>query len=186
MGPKKGVGLAILALACAMNSPAQIAQFEGQKIAAIEYSPAPILDPADLSIVQLLHEGDTMHAMFSTGRFADIVVEAEMAPAGGVTVRFVLTPQLFVGGSTVDGKFANPPNRAELESGSQLVLGAPIRDDDVQRSVDRMTRLFHSNGLFEATVQPKIERPSTGADTDAQQVFVTFQVKPGNRAKYGM
>src|SRR3569623_2833542 len=126
MGPKKGDGLAILALACAMNSPAQIAQFEGQKIAAIEYSPAPLLDPADLSIVQMLHEGATLHAldvgdtidaMFSTGRFADIVVEAEKAPAGGVTVRVVLTPQLFVGGSTVDGKFANPPNRAELESG---------------------------------------------------------------------
>src|SRR3569833_114543 len=195
MGPKKGVGLAILALACAMNSPAQIAQFEGQKIAAIEYSPAPILDPADLSIVQLLHEGDTLHAldvgdtidaMFATGRIADIVDEAEKAPSGGVIVRFVLTPQLLVGGSTVDGKISNPPNRAELECGSQLVLGAPFHDEDVQRSVDRMTRLFRSNGLFEATVEPKIERPSTGADTDAQQVFVTFQVKPGNRAKYGM
>ncbi|HEY4089183.1 MAG TPA: BamA/TamA family outer membrane protein [Bryobacteraceae bacterium] len=195
MGPKKGVGLAILALACAANSSAQIAQFEGQKIADIQYSPAPILDPADLAVVQLLQKGDTLHAldvgdtidaMFATGRFADIVVEAEKAPAGGVTVHFVLTPQLYVGGSTVDGKFNNPPNRAELESGSQLVLGTPFRDEDLKGSVDRMTRLFRSNGLFEATVEPKIERPPTGADTDVQQVFVTFQVKPGNRSKYGM
>src|SRR6185312_3062822 len=118
MGPKRGAGLAILALACAINSAAQIAQFEGQKIADIEYSPAPILDPADLNIVQLLHKGDTLEeldvgdtidAMFATGRFADIVVEAEKAPAGGVIVRFVLTPQLFVGGSAVEGKIANPP-----------------------------------------------------------------------------
>jgi len=145
MGPKTGVVLAILALACAMNSPAQITQFEGQKIADVQYSPGPILDPADLDVVQLLHKGDTLHALdvgdtidalFATGRFADIVVEAERAPSGGVIVRFVVTPQLFVGGSTVDGKFANPPNRAELESGSQLVLGAPFRDEDVQRSVE--------------------------------------------------
>src|SRR6185312_5978619 len=195
MGPKTGLGLAVLTLACAINSAAQIAQFEGQKIADIEYSPAPILDPADLNIVQLLHKGDTLEAldvgdtidaMFATGRFADIVVEAEKAPAGGVIVRFVLTPQLFVGGSAVEGKIANPPNRAELLSGSQLVLGAPFRDEDVKRSVDRMTRLFRSNGLFEATVEPKIERAPAGSDADVQQVFVTFQVKAGNRAKYGM
>jgi outer membrane protein assembly complex protein YaeT len=86
----------------------------------------------------------------------------------------------------VEGKIANPPNRAELLSGSQLVLGAPFRDDDVKSSVDRMTRLFRSNGLFEATVAPKIERAPAGSDTDVQQVFVTFQVKAGNRAKYGM
>ena len=195
MGSKRGLALAVLALACVLFAAAQIAQFEGQKLAGIEYSPAPILDPADLNIVQLLRKGDTLHAldvgdtidaMFVSGCFAVFVVVVVKAPSGGVIVRFVLTPQLFVGGSTVDGKFSNPPNRAELESGSQLVLGAPFHDEDVQRSVDRMTRLFRSNGLFEASVEPKIERPSTGADTDAQQVFVTFQAKPGNRAKYGM
>jgi outer membrane protein assembly complex protein YaeT len=195
MGPKTGLALALLALACAANAPAQIAQFEGQKIADIQYSPGPLLDPADLEVVQLLRKGDTLEAldvgdtidaMFATGRFADIVVEAEKAPAGGVIVRFVLTPQLFVGGSTVDGDFDNPPNRAELESGSQLVLGTPFYDEDVQRSVDRMTRLFRSNGLFEGSVKPKIERPPPGSDGDGQQVFVTFQVKPGKRAKYGM
>src|SRR6185312_10250233 len=155
MGPKTGLGLAVLTLACAVNASAQIAQFEGQKIADIQYSPGPILHPADLEVVQLLRKGDTLHAldvgdtidaMFATGRFADIVVEAQEAPAGGVIVRFVLTPQLFVGGSTVDGKFYNPPNRAELESGSQLVLGTAFRDEDVQGSVDRMNRLFRTNG----------------------------------------
>jgi outer membrane protein assembly complex protein YaeT len=195
MGSKTGLAVAVLALTWAMNSAAQIAQFEGQKIADIQYSPAQILDPADLDIVQLLHKGDTLHAldvgdtidaMFATGRFADVVVEAEKAPAGGVIVRFVVTPQLFVGGSAVEGKIANPPNGAELLSGSQLVLGTPFRDEDVQRSVDRMTRLFRSNGLFDATVEPKIERAPAGTDADVQQVFVTFQVKAGKRAKYGM
>jgi outer membrane protein assembly complex protein YaeT len=195
MGQKRGFAVAVLALSCAIQAPAQIAQFEGQKIADIQYSPGPILDPADLEIVQLLHKGDTLEAldvgdtidaMFASGRFADIVVEAEKAPAGGVIVRFVMTPQLFVGGSTVEGNISNPPNRAELQSGSQLTLGTPFYDDDVQRSVDRMTRLFRSNGLFEATVEPKIERPPVGSDQDVQQVFVTFQVKAGSRAKYGM
>ncbi|HVW11143.1 MAG TPA: BamA/TamA family outer membrane protein [Bryobacteraceae bacterium] len=195
MRPKTGLALAVLALAGAMNSHAQIAQFEGQKIADIQYSPGPILDPADLAVVQLLSKGDTLHeidvgdtidAMFATGRFSDIVVEAEKAPGSGVIVRFVLQPRLFVGGSAVDGKIANPPNRAEVESGSQLTLGTPFHEEDLQSSVDRITRLFRSNGLFEGSVAPKIERPPPGSDTEAQQVFITFQVKPGGRAKYGM
>jgi outer membrane protein assembly complex protein YaeT len=195
MGPKKGLALAALALACVVTCRAQVAQFEGQKIADIQFSNPGILDPADLAVVQLLRKGDTLHAidvgdtidaMFATGRFADIVVEAEEAPGGGVIVRFVTQPQLFVGGTAVEGDIVNPPNRAEIQSSGQLNLGTPFRDDDVQRSVARITRLFRSNGLFEASVTPKIERPPVGSDADAQQVFLTFEVKAGKRAKYGM
>ena len=85
---------------------AQLQQFEGKRISRIEYSPAQILDPADLQKAQPLKEGtsldpsdvaDAIDGLFATGRFADIAVEAE--PSGdGVAVRFMTEPQWFVGG----------------------------------------------------------------------------------------
>ena len=68
--------------------------------------------------------------LFATGRFDDIVVEAE--PAGeGVIVRFVTQTARFLGGITVEGKVVESPNRAQVDSATQLTLGAPFQDDDV-------------------------------------------------------
>ena len=99
----------------------------------------------------------------------------------GVIVRFVTQPQTFIGGVNIEGKIASPPNNGELQSNSQLTLGGPFREEDVARAVDSMTRLLKTNGLYEGSVEPRIEHSS-----DAQQVFITFQIKPGKRAKYGM
>jgi outer membrane protein insertion porin family len=168
---------------------AQIKQFEGKRIGRIEYSPPQILDPADLQKVQPLKEGTPLDAsdvaraidgLYATGRFVDIAVEAELS-GDGVTVRFVTDPQWFVGGIEVEGKIAAPPNRAELISNGQFTLGAAFHDEDVARAVDSMTRLFHSNGLYEMKLAPKIER-----DSQTQEVFLTFQVRSGKRAKYDM
>lgn len=173
----------------AQQSRAQMAQFEGQRIVDIQYSPAQILDPADLASAQPIHKGDLLHArevatsidgLFATGRFEDITVEAEPA-TGGVVVRFVTQPQSFVGGISVEGKISVPPSRGELEGNGQLNLGQPFRQEDVTRAVQSMTRLLKSNGLYEASVEPKIERSD-----NAQQVFITFQIKAGKRAKYEM
>ncbi len=194
MLPKTGCSLALLTLACSAILPAQVMRFEGQRIVAIEYSPAPTLDPLDLASAQPLHQGDILHArdvaeaidsLFATGRFQNIAVEADSAGTAGVVIRFVTQPQLFVGGVAVEGKFLTPPDRTALESNGQIGLGMPFREDDVTAAVQRMTRLFQTNGLYEASVEPKIERPG-GPNGEAQQVFITFQVRPGKRAKYDM
>src|SRR5881227_2386492 len=101
-----------------MKAPAQVAQFEGKRIVDIQYSPAQILDAADLAKAQPLKTGEALHqedvaqaidGLFATGRFEDILVEAE--PSGdGVIVRFVTTSAWFVGGVTIDGKAVIPPN----------------------------------------------------------------------------
>src|SRR5207344_8337 len=46
-------------------------------------------------------------------------------------------------------------------------------------AVTRIKRLFTSNGLYEAEVIPEIQKSAY-----AEQVFVTFQINPGKRAKY--
>jgi len=163
--------------------------FEGRTIVDIQFPNGQPLDPADLARVQPLKKGQALHSddvahaidgLFATGRFDDIVVEAE--PSGdGVMVRFVTENARFLGGITVEGKVMESPNKAQVDSAAQLSLGAPFQDDDVAQAVDRIHRLLQANGFYESTVTPMVER----AD-DAQQVFLTFQIHEGKRAKYEM
>src|SRR5580698_2168159 len=59
---RMGCVLAILALFGNFKSAAQVAQFEGKRIADIQYLPAQILDPADLASAQPLKKGDVLSA----------------------------------------------------------------------------------------------------------------------------
>ena len=146
-----------------------------------------MLDPADLMKAQPVRKGDPLRSadvaraidgLFATGRFEDIVAEAEPSGAG-VIVRFVVKNTWFVGGVSVEGKTPYPPNRGQIITGAQLNLGAPFHDEDVNKAVEAISRLLLSNGFHEAVVSPTVER-----DEHAQQVFVTFAVKEGKRAKY--
>ncbi|HTM50167.1 MAG TPA: BamA/TamA family outer membrane protein [Bryobacteraceae bacterium] len=171
-------------------SPGAIAQVDGvigKRIVDIQFTPAQILDPADLAIAVPMKKGDPLRtedvaaaldALFATGRFEDLVVEAE--PSGdGVVVRFVTKNTWFVGGVSVDGKVAIPPSRGQLGSAAQLRLGAPFQEEDVTKAVDSMKHLLDSNGLYEAEIKPSVER-----DDKFQHVFISFTVKQGKRAKY--
>jgi outer membrane protein insertion porin family len=165
---------------------AQVEQFEGKPIVDIQYS-FQSLAPEDLAKAQPMRKGqplraaDVAHAidgLFATGRFADIVAEAE--PSGnGVIVRFVTQPQWFVGGVNARGKISYPPNRGELASNGQFTLGGPFRQEDVDSAVKSISQLLQANGLYENTVTPSLEH-----STEGQQVFITFQVSEGKRAKY--
>jgi outer membrane protein insertion porin family len=170
---------------------AQTAAFEGRPIADIQFPNGQPLDPADLARVLPLKKGQPLRsanvahaidALFATGRFDDIIVEAEPAPGGvqaGVIIRFVTQNAKFLGGITVEGKVLESPNRAQVDSATQLSLGAPFQASDVNEAVDRIHRLLQANGLYEAQITPKVE---TG--NDAQQVFLTFRIQEGKRAKY--
>ncbi len=166
---------------------AETSPFEGKPIADIQFPNGQPLDAADLARVQPLkvgqplHSADVAHAidgLFATGRFEDIIVEAE--PSGtGVIVRFVTRNARFLGGITVEGKVLESPNRAQVDSATQLSLGAPFQDDDVTQAVDRIHRLLQANGFYEARITPSVERGD-----DAQQIFLTFRIHEGKRAKY--
>ena len=165
---------------------ASIGEFEGKLIADIQFSPGQPLDQSDLANALPLKKGAPLRkndiaraidSLFATGRFDDIVVEVE--PAGdGVLVRFVTKNTWFVGGVSIEGKVSFPPNRGQLTRASQLSLGTVFQDDDLTKALTAMKRLFESNGLYEATVTSSIDRGEN------QQVFITFTVKQGTRAKY--
>src|SRR6185436_15730459 len=84
----------------------------------------------------------------------------------------------------------------ELTSASQIQLGTRFRSEDITSAVDRIRELLQANGLYEAHVTQEAEsmpssRLSLGyaeraleAAPVSEQVFVTFFVKAGKRAKY--
>jgi outer membrane protein insertion porin family len=182
------VGKALCALALlAATAFAQTAPFENKLIVGIEFSKAQTLDPADLARALPFKKGDRLHAedvataidnLFATGRFEDIVVQAESS-GDGVVVRFITDLTRFVGGITVEGKIASPPNRTQITSAAQLTLGAPFRDEDLKRVTDSINELMKSNGLYESQVTPVLTRDDT-----AQQVFLTLRIAGKKRAKY--
>ena len=180
--------LCILALGLS-SAVAQVSLFEGRPIVEITFSPTQPLDPADLATAQPLKKGEPLRAadvaraidgLFATGRFEDIAVEAEAAPAG-VHIIFVVKNTWFAGGISVAGKVSQSPNRGQVTSAARFTLGEPFRDQDVTDGAASIQKLFQNNGLYEATVTPTVER-----DSQAQQAFVTFTVKEHKRAKYEM
>ncbi|MES1261150.1 MAG: BamA/TamA family outer membrane protein [Acidobacteriota bacterium] len=176
-----------LSLLLAAAGLSQIGPFEGKRITDIQYSVPGILHEDDLERVQPLRIGEPLRAaavasaidgLFATGRFNDISVEAENSP-NGVSIRFVTEPRWFVGGVEVKGKASPPPNRGELTSTARFTLGAAFEDADLTRASGDLERLLRLNGLYESAVAPGVERSD-----DGQQVFITFAVKSGKRAKY--
>ena len=180
-------GVCVAAFLPASLAMAQTSAFEGKPIADIQFPNGQPLDPADLARALPLKKGRALHSvdvaeaidgLFATGRFDDIIVEAE--PSGeGVIVRFVTQNARFLGGTSVEGKVLESPNRAQLDSGAQLTLGAPFHDSDVAEAVDRIHRLLQANGFYEAQVTPTVEQGD-----DAQQIFLNFRVDEGKRARY--
>jgi outer membrane protein insertion porin family len=185
------LGLGCLFAACAALHAADIApasEYEGKPIAGVQFEPAkqPAAQ-ADLSRLMLpFHNGAPLHLtdvqaaikkLYSTGLYSSIEVDTAPA-ANGVTVVIRTTEQWFVGPVEVRGKAPYPPNTGQLANATQLQLGTPFTDDEVQAAVQRIQNLFQRNGLYLARVTPQIDR-----DLEHQEVAVTFQVKPGKRAR---
>ena len=127
----------------------------GRRITQIQLIPADILHQDDMgealpmkagSVFRQEEVGEAIDRLFATGRFEDIIAEAE--PSGeGVILRFVTTPARFVGGVSVEGKTSVPPGRGEIASTARLQLGQLFQEEDVERAAQRIRRLLRSNGL---------------------------------------
>jgi outer membrane protein insertion porin family len=168
---------------------AQTPEFEGRTIADIQFPNGQPLDPSDLARVLPFKKGEPLRAadvsqaidaLYATGRFTNIVVDGELSGTG-VIVRFITENALFLGGINVQGKILDDPNRAQVTSAAQLSLGAEFHDEDVTQALDRINRLLKANGFYEAKITPEVDRGS-----DAQEIFLTFKVHEGKRAKYEM
>lgn len=122
---------------------------------------------------------DSVRALFATGRFADVQVEAERTPQNQVTLVFRAVQNYFVGMVNVEGAPRELTN-TQLGNASKLQLGELYTPQKLQAGMDRMAELLQENGYYQATITESERR-----DPLTQQVNISFHVDPGKQARVG-
>jgi outer membrane protein insertion porin family len=123
--------------------------------------------------------GESIQALHSTGRFADIQAEAERTLDGQVALTFRMKPNFFVGEILVDGT-PNPPSANQVENASKLQLGELFTREKLDRARVSIIQLMEQNGYYRASVSDEEQ-----AQSETQQMNILYRVVPGPRARVG-
>jgi outer membrane protein assembly complex protein YaeT len=120
--------------------------------------------------IQILH---------STGRFADIQVEAERTSDHQIVLAFRTRSNLFVGQIFVEGA-PNPPAANQVVNASKLQLGELFTREKLEGSLASIKQLMEQNGYYQSSSTYEEQ-----AHPDTQQMDITFRIASGPHAKIG-
>jgi len=160
---------------------------EGRAVSRIEFQPTDQpLPREELDRLLPIHPGtplrmaevrDAIQKLYLTGRFSDISVDANLEGETAVVV-FTTSPAYFVSRVSILGE-AEPPNRNQLSSATQLELGTPFHDDAVEAAATRIQERLRANGLYGATLQHHVDlTPAT------EEASIYFDLETGTRAHF--
>ena len=161
--------------------------YYGKYIQSVLFEPGnQPLTRDQLGLIFSLRPGDTLEELalrqaierlWATGRYADLIVSAEMDGAGvALTVRTVST--FFVGRVSIEGA-PDPPNPAQLTNTTRLNLGEPFDEKRLPAAVESLLSVLRANGFYNAkVVQETLPRPRT------EEMDIRFVVTPGRRARF--
>lgn len=166
------------------------AALEGLTVEQIVFEPD--VQPLERSVIDELipfRTGQPFHAaqareaiekLFATGRYEDIQIYADPAPANsGVNLRIVTANNWFFGHVEVRGDISEPPNLGQILSVTGITLGQPFDAGDVASAEEKIRQLLVNNGYFDPSIAHRLEYEEA-----AQQVRVIFEVHVGRRAHY--
>ena len=177
----------LLAACSAAFAQPSAPDYEGRTVAAIEFRPAD--QPYSLVTLETLlavKSGKplagadirtTIQNLYSTGRFADIQIEAEPLDQG-VKLIIATTPTFFVSQVSVLGA-KEPPNEGQLAGSTKLQLGAEFMDNDAETAVENMVDRLRANGLYKSKVTYTVERV-----VGTQEARIHFNIDAGKRARF--
>lgn len=178
----------MLAALCSILSNAAPNEYEGKRIASVQFDPAmqpltfdQLMAMLPLRIGEPLRASevrDAIQRLYQTGEYTDIAVDATLAPDGGVTLKFITKPAYFLGYFDVKG-VPEPPNEGQLLVATKLTLGDDYEASETAAAVSRIADLLKRNGFYNAGVEP-----STSTRRATQDVLINFQVAPGQRARF--
>ncbi|MGQ9635220.1 MAG: POTRA domain-containing protein [Bryobacteraceae bacterium] len=168
---------------------ASAGDYEGRTIASVSFEPKlQPLPASELNAILRLRRNqplrmqdvrETIDRLYATGRYSDIVVEADEVGAQ-VAVRIRTKGNWFVGPVTVLGAVPQPPGRGPLVNASGLKLGAPFYTEDLETATANLKRVLANNGFFQPSIQPRV-----WYEDRTQQASITFEIQPGPRARFG-
>ena len=121
----------------------------------------------------------SIQALYVTGRFSDIRVEAEKTPDGNVALSFVTTPNYFVGEVLVEGA-PRRPTSGQIVNASKFTLGEPFSNEKMERALVNIKELAEQNGYYRSSVSPEEKQ-----DPATQQIAIIFHFNPGVQARVG-
>ena len=123
----------------------------------------------------------SMEALYATGRFASLQVEAENIQPNGIVLVFEVTENYFYGDINVDGtpKKTNPKAH-ELIDASKLDLGTPFAREGLDRAVERMQKVLADNGYYKSAITYELK-----PNQQTRQMGIDFHVVPGPLARVG-
>lgn len=122
----------------------------------------------------------SIQALYDTGRFSDIQVEADRRPDAQVSLVFVAKENYFIGTLTVEGAPKAPPTRNQLIDSSKLQLGELFTRAKLQAGIDRMKRLLADNGYYQASITTQLAQMRA-----EQQANIMFVITAGPVAHLG-
>jgi len=161
--------------------------YYGKRILGVLFEPAnQPLTRDQLGLIFSIRPGDTLEELalgqaierlWATGRYADLIVDAELNGEGVVlTIRTVST--FFVGRVSLEGA-PDPPNPAQLTNSTRLNLGEPFDEGRLPQAVESLVSVLRANGFYNATVvQETLPRAQT------EEMDIRFVVTPGRRARF--
>jgi len=123
--------------------------------------------------------GRTVRALYATGLFSDVQVNAQRQSPTEVSLVFVATENLFIGSITVFGA-PRRPSWNQLRDISKLELGKLYSDAGVQQAIQRMKSLLADSGYYHAVITVNQEQ-----HPETQQVNIHFSITPGAVARVG-
>ncbi|MFB3814133.1 MAG: POTRA domain-containing protein [Terriglobales bacterium] len=173
-----------------VSSTRRVSSFDGLPVRAIELhgvsEDAKVLDYLRSLIAQEVNQPldrakirKSLQALYATGRFADLQVEADRTPQNDVRLIFRAQESYFVGAVTVQG---NPrrPTGTQLVNATKLQLGEPYSPEKVDAAVRNMQALLMENGFYKAEITHQ-----ESFDPATQQVDIHFRLNPDGSAHIG-
>ena len=170
------------------SSLGTIFEYQGLRVRQIEFRgipsgnvarlrdilPQKIDEPLDRSKIS-----GCVRALFATGRFADVLVEADRTSQTEVSLVFVASQNFFVGLVTIEG-VPKDLTENQLVNASKLQLGELFTEEKLQLGLEHMTQILQQNGYYRATIEHREDH-----DPTTQQVNITFHIGAGEQARVG-
>lgn len=122
----------------------------------------------------------SIRALYATGRFADIEVEAERLSGEEAGLTFVVRQNYFVGPIRVQGEVKGTPTANQIINALKLQLGEQFTEGKMKQGLANLQGIFRQDGLYRAVIAPVY----TYHD-DTQVIDILLQVTQGPRARVG-
>lgn len=121
----------------------------------------------------------SIQALYGTGKFSDIRVEAERTTQDQVQLVFIASENYFIGVVSVDGE-PKRPTRSQLVNATKLQLGEVFTKEKLDRAIANIRAVMADNGYYQAEV-----RHSEDYKKERQQVYIHFTIVPNQPARIG-